>query len=266
VPEVVEGFDEMLLVTPSAAHLTGVRLGEVKVGEVAGLLAGTTERQASQTRFTRVFALDEADGRLKDASGVVLQVVSSRDSVRILFPESVNKGFDEERNALVELQFTTRTLKAGVEFKAFVRDSRDAESVFQRVETEGQDATELVDSQTARPTIEQIGQVVEQVEVPAVFTPNGDGINDELAVRFTVLRLREDRPVQVGFYDLAGRLVGQATSASGQNKGQSGLLSFTWDGRDRAGERVPPGIYLCRIELATDADKVTVGRVVSVVY
>ena len=266
VPEVVEGFDELLLLTPTAAELMGVRLGTVEVVEVAGRLEGTTARQASKTTFNRAFVLDETDGLLKDDGGVVLQARSSGDSLRILFPESINKGFGEDQNALVEMQFRTRTLKAGTEFKALARDSRGVDTGFQRVEAEGKDATELVDSQTARPTILHTGEVIDEVVVPQVFTPNGDGINDLLAIGFSVLRLREDRPISVRFFDLAGRQVGEAMSASGQGEGQSGLVTFTWDGRNGAGKLVPPGIYMCRIELETDVEDVTVGRVVSVVY
>ena len=260
VAGVAEGFDEMLLLTPTAAELVGVRLGTVSVTEIGG-------GRASQTEFVQAFVLDEAEGVFKDRdSGLVLPVYSSKDSLRIVFPASINKGFTEKKNALVEVQFRTRTLKAGTEFRAFVRDSQDALAIFQRVEAEGRDATELVDSQTARPTILHTGEVVGEVVVPAVFTPNGDGINDELEIQFSVLRLREDRPISVAFFDLAGRQVGRATPASGREEGQSGLLSFSWDGRDSARKQVPPGIYLCRIELQSDADDIRVRRIVSVVY
>ena len=101
VAGVAEGFDEMLLLTPTAAELVGVRLGTVSVTEVGG-------GQASQTKFARAFVLDEAEGVFKDRdNGLVLPVYSSKDSLRIVFPESINKGFGEKQNALVEVQFRT---------------------------------------------------------------------------------------------------------------------------------------------------------------
>ncbi|MFA6109223.1 MAG: gliding motility-associated C-terminal domain-containing protein [Candidatus Latescibacterota bacterium] len=260
VPSVAEGFNELLFITPASARLTGVRLGQAKVDELTGV------RRATQSRFLTYFERTGPDSLFRDPQGRLLQVENRGDSLLLRFPTSLNKGYGEEENALVEVQFTTQAMRAGVEFAAYIRDSMAEDLGFQRIESEDRDATELVDSRTARPTIEQTGRILDQIQVPSVFTPNGDGVNDGLDISFSVLRLREDRPVKVEFFDLVGRRVGQAESTGGSIEAQSGVLSFTWDGRDADDRLVPPGVYLCRITLAADQDEIAVGRVVSVVY
>lgn len=101
-----------------------------------------------------------------------------------------------------------------------------------------------------------------------VFTPNGDGINDELSVQFTLLKVLEDRPLEVMFYDLSGRLVGEGESAtaSGTGTGKVGKQTFTWDGRDLGGNVVAPGIYLCRIKVEADDQDNQSTRLVHVAY
>ncbi|NKB69609.1 MAG: hypothetical protein GKR89_21270 [Candidatus Latescibacteria bacterium] len=264
-PEVTEGFDEILLITPTAARLTGVRLGQVKVAELGGASSGTSVKQASETVFSRSFMFDN-EGLLRDEDGATIQVVTRGDSLLVQFPESINKEFGDLDNAIVELQFSTKVLNAGTEILSFVRNSSSTSPVFQRVEAEGRDATELVDSRTARPTIIHTAKVVDEIRVSQFVTPNGDGINDQLVVEFTVLSLREDRPIEVGLYDLAGRRVGKAQAANGQVVGQSGVIGFTWDGRDDSGQLVAPGMYIARIELKTDQEDVQTVRLVNVVY
>ena len=41
--------------------------------------------------------------------------------------------------------------------------------------------------------------------VPAVCTPNGDGVNEESRIVFQVLRLVQEVDFSIGIYDLAGR-------------------------------------------------------------
>ena len=163
------------------------------------------------------------------------------------------------------MRFETQTLKAGSEFLALVRNSRES-ALYQRVESEGRDATELVDSNTARPTVLLSDNIIEEINIPAVFSPNGDGVNDLLEIEFTVLTIRDDRPVEVAIYDLSGRRVATAASASGLDRAQSGTIRFSWDGSGDAGDLVPPGIYIARVKLETDSGDFEAVQVVNVVY
>ena len=71
--------------------------------------------------------------------------------------------------------------------------------------------------------------------------------------------------MEVAFYDLGGRLVGQGQRGEA-TIGKAGEQIFTWDGRDSGGQVVPPGIYLCRIKVAADDRDYPLTRVVHVVY
>lgn len=55
--------------------------------------------------------------------------------------------------------------------------------------------------------------------------------------------LPEPRPVRLSVYDAAGRCV--ATLRSGPMA--AGRHTITWDGRDASGQRVPAGVYFCRL-------------------
>ncbi len=81
---------------------------------------------------------------------------------------------------------------------------------------------------------------------PNPFSPNGDGLYDEMTVTFYLSR--EADHVNIEFYDLAGKLVRrlvwhQATEYLGRTPNQ-----ITWDGTDMHGEVVPYGIYVMRVE------------------
>jgi len=93
------------------------------------------------------------------------------------------------------------------------------------------------------------------------FTPNGDGINDELLVDYDVQRLLEDRVLHFEIYDLAGNRVRHL-----ERELRSGGYSDAWDGKSDTGKMVVPGIYVVRLSADADESSAAVSRLVSVVY
>jgi len=97
-----------------------------------------------------------------------------------------------------------------------------------------------------------------------ICTPNGDGINDETVLRFSVFQVDGPGIFNVGVYDLRGHRVRDLSFASQHISGEHHVV---WNGRDGGGRRLPPGVYLLRVEYATDAGTGTpFTAAVSVVY
>ena len=69
----------------------------------------------------------------------------------------------------------------------------------------------------------------------SVFTPNGDGINDQLRAAYSLFHLPETVPVVL--------------EAGLQSAGPQHLR---WDGRDESGRRLPPGLYLVALDLRSE--------------
>ena len=261
-----DGFNEVLVVAPRAARLTGVRLGQVAIAQTPSLLnPEEVLTSATTTQFARAFVPGD-DGVLRAADGAVLeQMATGADSIWVRFPFSLNAGLPAGQHTLIEVQFESQSFREGIEFASFVRSSDSDEGVFQRVDTVDKDATELVDSSTAQISLMALpGSLIQDVEMTSVFTPNGDGVNDALLVHFVLLKVQEERPLEVALYDLGGRLVGQGQSSA--TGGKVGTQAFVWDGRDLGGQIVPPGIYLCQIKVEADDQASKLTRLVHVAY
>lgn len=96
-----------------------------------------------------------------------------------------------------------------------------------------------------------------------VLTPNGDGVNDVLDMRFEVLAVIGKARIAIDLWDLGSRRVRRLFDAEGQN----GVYDAVhWDGTDERGQRVAPGIYLVRLEVAGDARSGQTVRPVCVAY
>jgi flagellar hook assembly protein FlgD len=61
-------------------------------------------------------------------------------------------------------------------------------------------------------------------------------------------------------------LAGEQIARIYDQRDLSGPNEVAWDGRNDAGEIVPPGLYLIRLSADTDAGKATEMRSVAVVY
>ena len=95
---------------------------------------------------------------------------------------------------------------------------------------------------------------------PRVFTPNGDGINDQVAIRFAVLKVAAPAP-QVEIFDLSGHQVAQLSPSSAGS-----VLSYLWNGVDMQGAVVPPGLYLCRIDLGAQTGEDDTVRLIGLAH
>jgi hypothetical protein len=167
-----------------------------------------------------------------------------------------------DSGALVEVEIEARVLRYGAQFEARVWDSAQPFEVHQRAVAG--DATREYEGNvvSVATSVEQQLLLLQLQESPGVVTPNGDGVNDAAMLAYEILEITGEASVLVEVWDLAGRLV-QLLGSGSQGVGQYRLA---WDGRDNSGALVPPGIYLARVVVETDADRVVQTRVLHVVY
>ena len=107
------------------------------------------------------------------------------------------------------------------------------------------------------------GSVLAAMEVePVAFTPQGDAVNDEVRIGYTLLKVLAAPEVVVEVFDLRGRCLWRA-GPSGREAGRHAVL---WDGRDQSGRLVGPGLYLVRVAVETDRQREERMACVAVVY
>ena len=205
------GFDELLLEAPAGMELTYNEL------------------------------LGSADGA--DFSPLEVAVrAASADRVHLSFAP-LGPGSEI---AVLRLDFAGRLFSRGGPLKVQLRRGEDGEGIWQRVDRG--EAVEAVGSNrllvVGQP--QQRSIFADLVVEPAVLTPNGDGVNDEVAVRFSVVLVEGSRRVEATIYDLAGRLVRQLAE---QRDFAAGMYELGWNGRNERGTLVPPGVYAIHLRL-----------------
>lgn len=149
--------------------------------------------------------------------------------------------------ALIEIQFAATTFDFTTFFNGSIGHSSIPNS-WQRVDPG--DANETTDSEKTVILALERGVVLGDIEVQnKIFTPNGDGINDDMTVSFSLMRVKASTPLQVKIYDLGGRLVHQLRD----EYITTGRHSVVWTGVDKFGDLVAPGIYVLRIDIKVDS-------------
>jgi hypothetical protein len=234
--------------------------------DFAGATQGFDEVRLTATAGTTMQLLSVHRGterELETGTGASLTTLRTdaggwTDTLQVLFPERVtgNPG-------LLALRFRATLFANSASFRSFVRDGIGGH--WQPV-NEG-DATAFVGSERATVLALAGQQVLTNLTVvPPVFSPNGDGVNDEQVFRFAVSRISGTRPVTLSIHDLAGRLVRRLIERRQDARGQYELV---WDGADAQGDLVAPGLYLVRIGVdvdSGDAERTSAQCVVYVTY
>ena len=169
---------------------------------------------------------------------------------------------ERDTRDLIEIVFHARIFDYGTVFDGRLYDSTRPWEVAQDLEPG--DAAFLADSNSLTVELIEVGQqVLDAIELSAeAFTPNGDGVNDQLDIRFDLVNLSAPVPVNLEVFDLAGTRRAQRPLAQ---RG-SGPHSVSWDGRDDNRGILPPGLYVLRLDVDTDNDTFTASRVVSLAY
>ena len=147
-------------------------------------------------------------------------------------------------------RFRTRVFLQSTVFSVQLQSSEQPDLLQEVV---GGDATQVVATQSLS-VVSRLTEnsLLEDVQIePRAITPNGDGINDRVEIRISIYHLEREKTLGVEVFDLSGRRV---RDLSVQRSFPSGEHVFTWDGRDDEARIVPPGLYVMRIDIATDSD------------
>ena len=157
------------------------------------------------------------------------------------------RGWVVGRGLLVRLRFAAAVFLHGTKLKVAVRNQA-ASTPYQPADAG--DATALRPSQTL--SISALGavQVVADLSVaPNPFTPNGDLVNDIAQIEFSLFKVYAERPAAIRIWALDGQPMRRLEGTA-----QGGHQRFTWDGKDDRGRVVPPGLYICQIDVEIDVE------------
>ena len=271
------GFNRLQVFTPARADAIEGMEVDLGDGEILSLTsAGEGAGEVGAGQFRKLHVVDDQfvvgfptirpadDGQVRDAQ-VKIRFRSRVIDFRTNFSASV---FLDTLASDVERNFTSSGILGIAGSESSVPDTL---AFFLPQRVEGSDIVDFVetDQLTDRNSLAVTADISQQSEnlvstfkiEPNPFTPNGDGINDEMTVIFDVQRLLTPKPVRLEVFDLNGRrlhLIERALSSGG--------YSQQWDGRDGGGHIVPPGLYILRISTEADDAGPARTRLVSVAY
>ena len=210
--------------------------------------------------------LAPAEGRTDSlgqfAQRVVTDPRTGSSKLHIKLPLMGAEHFQFDQN--IEIVFRSKLFRGSEEFTSSVWNDQgdpDVESIPQPAENG--DATPDIATNALLVVADEIDQIVKAPHItPNPFTPNGDGINDEVTFSFDLFLVLDQVDVQLEIYDLSGRRIAQIQPGGST----AGSLQVEWDGRDSQGQVASPGIYLYRLAIDLDNTSTERSGTLSLVY
>ncbi|MFT5089309.1 MAG: hypothetical protein ACI8PG_003678 [Planctomycetota bacterium] len=164
-------------------------------------------------------------------------------------------------SAQVEIDIQSTLYLNQTRFDGFLFNSELGQQVRQPVD-QG-DADDRIDSDVVFVALPSDDRLFNHIALSSpIFTPNDDGVHDQLQIFFDLLKVLEPRPVELTVFDLAGRRIATVSN----ERIAAGRIELVWDGRDETGSLVPPGMYLINLRVFGDAFERAENRLVSVAY
>ena len=165
-------------------------------------------------------------------------------------------------NRALQVVFDTAVLRYETVFTGRLLDTTREGALPQVIESGNAAPRFAGDDLSVRVPLKGQRLVYQVSATPAVFTPNGDGINDYTTITYDLLYLTGRAPVALRIYDLARNQVAELP-ADGSG---SGRFQRPWDGRDTEGELLLPGVYILQVEVETDSGTEHSSSVVTIAY
>tara|TARA_B100000686_G_scaffold172977_1_gene180169 strand:- start:2226 stop:2966 length:741 start_codon:yes stop_codon:yes gene_type:complete len=229
------GFDRLFLRSSATAPLS-----------MEGIRKGT----ASDLAFGTAITLWEPDLE----STVTIQ---KTEGLELHFPEPVRS------DTVLEFLFKTEIFEPSTSFTVELSHS-EVSGIRQTIDAG--DANQFLSSNSlvVISDLNNLSLFEELHLTPGLFTPNSDGINDELFIRFKAFQITGNETIDVGIFDLSGY---RMRDLSFRPAALSGEHQITWDGRNNDNKPLPPGMYLVHVSIPTQAvGKLSQTKTVSLAY
>jgi len=249
---------------------------EMDSGEIQGFDTFELKTGTRVSRVERIEVVDSAGSSVIDHTFAVQDMPTVEGDIEILSLD--DQGFAvkfpliSQHDAVLKIHFVSRVLSFSTTFEG--RALLAAEEAFQGVIPgdasllAAEDVPFKSDVTVLSPSVNSGSLIRNMVLATPVITPNGDAVNESLRLSYEVLAVVGSAQVKVDVYDLSGRDVRSLLDGDGENGVYDATRSpgLAWDGRDKHGELVAPGIYLVRVEVGGDARSSAVVKPIGVSY